>query len=308
MNLLRSGRHDIQVKRVLLPAFLICVLLLILSGCDQTFEPIQNSDSAAFSIYGYLDATADTQWVRVAPVREQVETPQMIPDMEVTLQHVESGNEVIMKDSLFSLAGGFNAVNVYSSEMDIEPDQSYLIKAERPDGATSRVTVNIPSDYPTPVLITAGAYDESGDLFVKGAERIADVISIWEIDGLTYYVPNRAFVREYGPQEYDYSVGISRRHAMSSIFGEDAPPPYAVDILERRDVRRQIFIASGGPDWMESIIDLEDQIYALPQVVSNVENGVGYVIGIVSKTIPFKTCYDENGQVTACPVEEPFWR
>ncbi|MDX1640448.1 MAG: hypothetical protein R3220_02035 [Balneolaceae bacterium] len=266
------------------------------------------SKTSAFSMYGYLDVSADTQWVRITPVREQVATPDEIPEMEVTLLHVESGNEVIMKDSLFNIVGGFNAVNVYSSEMDIEPEQTYIIKTERPDGATSQVTVSIPPDYPTPVLTTGGAYDDRGDLFLKGVERVADVTSIWEIDGLTYYVPNRSFVREYSPPGYDYFVGISSRHAMSWIFGEDAPPPYAVDILQQRQVRRQIFIASGGPEWLESIANFEDQIYGLPQEVSNVENGVGYVIGIVSKTIPFKTCHGENGELTACPVEKPFWR
>lgn len=310
MNLLRSKRRELQEEIVFSPVFFLGILLLILSGCDQSFKPVQLSDTVVFSMYGYLDATADTQWVRIAPVRQTVNTPAVIPEMTVILEHVETGDQVVMKDSLFHLVDEFNVVNVYSSELDIQPDQTYRISAERPDGASSRVTVKIPPDYPTPVLYGEGFYEESGNLYMKGLENVSDVIAIWQIEGEVHNVPYRSFVRPYDQAEFgfefDYSVDIGNRDAMRYIFGEEAPPPYATCLIGREYVdKRQIFIASGGPEWMDGIEGLEDQVYALPQVLSNVENGVGYVIGIVSKTIPFKTCYNEQGEVIACSLEKP---
>ncbi|MEX2344870.1 MAG: hypothetical protein WD604_04600 [Balneolaceae bacterium] len=310
MKFVRSMNRELSKKNVLSPAFFLGFLLLILSGCDETFEPVQNSDTVAFSMYGYLDATADTQWVRVAPLRQTANTPAVIPEMTVTLEHVETGDKVVMKDSLFHLVGDYYAVNVFSDEFDIVPDQTYKIRAERLDGASSQVTVKVPPDYPTPVFIGEGFYEESGNLYLKGLENISDVIAIWQIEGEVHSVPYRSNIREYTEAEfefeYDYYVGLSNRKVMRYIFGEKAPPPYATCLIGQGYVdKRQIFIALGGPDWIDGTEDLEDQMYALPQVLSNVENGVGYVIGIVSKTIPFKTCYDEQGEAIACPLEKP---
>lgn len=310
MNLLRSKRHEIQEKSVLGPAFLVFVLLLILSACDQTFDPIKKNDNSVFSMFGYLDATADTQWVRITPLRRTSITPEIVPDMTVTLEHVETGNSVVMKDSLFKLAGDYNVINVYSGELEVRPEQTYRIRAERPDGASSQVTVEIPPDYPTPVLFGEGFHEETGLLYLKDLENISDVTAIWQIEGEVHYVPYRSDVEPYNESKFntvfEQVVRLGNRDAMRYIFGKTAPPPYATCLIGSGYVdKRQVFVASGGPDWIEGLADLEDQVYALPQVFSNVENGAGYVIGIVSKTIPFKTCYDEQGDVIACPLEKP---
>jgi hypothetical protein len=75
---------------------------------------------------------------------------------------------------------------------------------------------------------------------------------------------------------------------------------------------RQIFVASGGPEWNGEIPSLNDLEYATLQDVSNVDGGVGYVVGILSKTIPFRGCFEEDqelnipGENIACPTEQPF--
>jgi hypothetical protein len=56
-------------------------------------------------------------------------------------------------------------------------------------------------------------------------------------------------------------------------------------------ISRDIFVASGGPEWNEEIIILDDVLYALPEGISNVENGLGYMFGMVSKTIPYESCF-----------------
>jgi hypothetical protein len=53
---------------------------------------------------------------------------------------------------------------------------------------------------------------------------------------------------------------------------------------------RKIFVASAGPEWDEEITSLDQLEYSLPLIHSNVENGVGYMIGIVSKTVDLTDC------------------
>lgn len=305
----RTPNIRLRLKYFLCLPFAVLLLFclsLLFTACDETFEPIGGSETSAFSMYGYLDASADTQWVRVAPLRNQVDPPDQIPEMRVTLKHLESGEEVVMKDSLFALDESVPGTNVYTSELDIQPEQKYQLKAERPDGVSSHVTVTIPPDFPTPFLITGGFDERYGNVFLRGIDRVADVQTLWRLDGKNYRIPYRVRVRDYSPPGYDYKIDLHGDYAVSFIFDE-APPPYSSDILEGGNVQRQVFVVSGGPEWMEGIVNLEDQIYALPQVVSNVENGVGYVIGTVSKTIPFKTCYNEDGDATACPPEKPMF-
>lgn len=71
---------------------------------------------------------------------------------------------------------------------------------------------------------------------------------------------------------------------------------------------RQIFVAAAGPEWDENITGLDDLEYALPDIASNVESGVGYLIGIASKSIPYKNCYDVEGDVISCPAEQPIFK
>lgn len=300
--------QKINGKRVFcgLLLFFYCCCLLLLTGCDEPFQPLQENGLAPFSIYGYLDASADTQWLRVTPLREQLDTPAEIPDMHVTLTDLESGNSDVMNDSLFRLIQGFNALNMWSA-MDIEPGRTYCVRAERPDEAFSQVTVTIPEDFPTPVLRTIGLHKSSGDLFLKDLERVADVQTIWRIEGDIFAIPYRFRVRNYDPAGYDYIVNLSALYDVKQMF-VDAPPPWPQDILQRDDVQRQVFIASAGPEWIEDIASLDDLVYALPEELSNVENGIGYVVGIVSKTIPFESCFDEQGEITGCPMEKPFFR
>lgn len=38
-------------------------------------------------------------------------------------------------------------------------------------------------------------------------------------------------------------------------------------------------------------LDHEGESFMLPGLSSNVENGLGYLVGIVSKTIPWMSCF-----------------
>lgn len=293
------NNHSLNKKKAPLftqPFIILFLFLLIQSACNKPFQAIGDDDNFTFSIYGYLDASADTQWVRVEPARKQIESSDELPEMHVTLTHLESRTTVVMKDSLILSPDGRHSPVVWTS-MDIEPEQSYLLKAERPDGAKSHVTVIIPPDFPTPVLM-ANENSVSGDLLIEGVERIADVQSIWKNYGRVHY---RRFVRRSDDRGYTYIVSFRIGRDLGILF--DDPPPG----LSLVGSPRQIFVASGGPEWNEEIPAMNDLIYNLPASFSNVEGGIGYVIGIVSKTIPFKGCFNYERENIACPLEKPFF-
>jgi hypothetical protein len=72
-------------------------------------------------------------------------------------------------------------------------------------------------------------------------------------------------------------------------------------------LRRQIFVAVAGPEWNEEIPDMSDLVYAQMEGISNVENGLGYMVGVYSKIIPYHTCKTEDeSNIKPCEVEKPF--
>lgn len=293
--------------------FLSCFIFAV--GCNQTFEPLQENDKYFFTIYGYLDASADTQWVRIVPPRKQLDAPPEVPEMLVTLENTETGETVIMKDSLFSSGSGFNYINFYTS-MDVEPQQTYRVQAEHPDGRASQTTVSTPGEFPTPMFFKdkfAFVDRHIHQIIITGVakENLIDVQTWWfarregeEIRKFTFSYRNRvekidtyggAYVADVVFEEEEEAV--LKEFNVPSFFGSD------VELLDQ-----QIYVAIAGPEWNEEIPSFDDLVYSQPGILSNIENGLGYMVGIYSKVIPYKTCHTANrSQVIPCEVEKPYW-
>lgn len=272
--------------------YLLLSLCFILTNCEQSFNPIKQNDTVPLSLYGYLDASADTQWVRITPIRNQIDQTLEKPEMDVALEHLSSGKKVLLNDSLFQFRQGFNAINTWT-ELDIEPDETYQIVASRPDGATSRVTVEVPGEFPQPIIanLIPGC---TGLLRIEGVPRLVDVQSKWTMrifflnqENEIVLTENRTAVISYidGARRVAdgaYEVFIDTSQELSDILSglEDVSYGIVVD-------SRELFVARGGPGWTDEIRNLDDIEYALPDGVSNVENGLGYMFGILSRSISY---------------------
>lgn len=264
-------------------------LLTIIVSCDDSFVPLEDKSETPFSMYGYLDASADTQWVRVIPLREQLNAPAEIPEMDVSIENVDTGEIIEMNDSLFQFRQEFNVVNSWALA-DIQPEQTYRVIGTLPSGLTSQVTISTPEDFPTPNTddFQGGC---SGSLRMSGIERLADVKSVWKVrfyfsgivDERVISIPYRRQVLDL--REGDYSVYINYTKELSVIADQTLSTPDSTNVISRK-----IFVASAGPEWEEEITSLDQLEYSLPLINSNVENGVGYMIGIVSKSVDLTDC------------------
>lgn len=294
---------------------LLLVSLILLTSCNQSFEPLKENNTYYFSIYGYLDVSADTQWVRVSPARQQLNAPPEVPEMQVTLEHLETGKTVIMKDSLFDVGSGFNYINFYTS-LDIEPGQTYRMKAEHSDGKSSHATLSTPEDFPTPLLFK-DTFGFGGrriyQIIMRGADNIADVQTWWFVriksdDG----VVEKKFTFTYADR-LQWVTAYNGAYIAEFVYEEEVQaimnsplirisPNAEVEILHR-----QVYVANGGPEWDDNISDINDIEYFLDGTASNVENGLGYMVGVFSKVIPYDTCRGNSGWLIACEEEKPFW-
>lgn len=289
-------------KKILEIHILFFSLFLLFFSCDQTFEPLQENDEYYFSMYGYLDASADTQWVRVGIPRESINE---LPDpfmIKVTLENVETGQSVIMHDSLFASETLLN----YWTTMPIENEETYRIKAEREDGKSSQVSVTIPQEFLTPLVIREdlGGYSIYID---DSVEHIADIQTKW------YVILNPDSEKLERTYTFSYRNSVEHTTAFGGSYfalakGESRYIWESTGRADRDVVHRQFFVAVAGPEWDESISDLNDLEYFLDGAASNVENGLGYVVGITSKWVPYETCLTPDESTYApCPEEDPFW-
>ncbi len=273
-----------------LTGVLLFSLIVIIPGCNQSFDPFQENDKYLFSMFGYLDASADTQWVRVMPVRNTIFLKPEPIDVVVTLEHlIDGGETVVLKDSLFFYGSSAYAWNFWTT-MNLEPTQTYQLKAERSDGLSSSAIVTLPNDFPQPYIET----DPDRRLeyvYISGIENLADIHSNHRIRGkesvinflYTFSHKQDTIAVSLQRDEYVVQINPSKATAFMEEYYEEEP----FDVL-----KREIFIANAGPNW-PYYPNIDEEIIALPDGISNIENGVGYVAGIVSKTLSWEiACFD----------------
>ena len=287
--------------------FLLMCALLLLTGCDQTFEPLQENEEYHFSMYGYLDVSADTQWVRVGPARRGLND---IPDptgIEVTLENIQTGESIVMNDSLFNTGGYLNYWTTYT----IQNEKTYQLTVKR-DGSASRVIITTPKEWRTPMVLKESTFPPFGYyIFIDDAlEFIADLQVLWYVTLHSGNESERKVYRFNLRNSIEYTDLYGGTHvAYSTIEEQRNYIEKNSGINEITVERQQIFVAAAGPEWINNISSINNIEYFLNLTASNVENGLGYVVGIDSKRIPLKSCYNsDRSDIRPCPEEEPLWK
>lgn len=291
-----------------LPSYLLLICFAFFYSCDQSFEPLMPNDQFFFSMFGYLDASADTQWVHITPVRGQINNTTDGKDIHVIIKNNETKHEIVMNDSLFSRGQDF--LNYWTAE-PLEYDQTYTIIAELATGEKSEVTVITPVEMPDPIfaIFTSPGSPSDYVVLVEDDVNLVDIQTKWYVRLIsgdlntirTFSFPYRNSITNSDYQGY-YSVEVDPEEELKQIEREVLLPPDAVIEV----VYRQIFVASSAMEWNKDIQSLDDITYALPQTLRNVDQGIGYVIGIDGKYIPYEGCKDENGYFISCGAEKPF--
>ncbi len=258
-----------------------------MAGCDDAFDPYDRNGIGPFSVFGYLDTHAETQWIRVMPIRNQL-IPDPAPiDAVVTLEDLGTGRVLTLRDSVFAFTDrGRNAVlyahNFWTTET-IEAGTVYRLTAMRSDGAATTAVVETPPESELTLRFLdhprAPGVRESARVFVRGEHLLyAEVIYTvrdTKIDRGGSPVPVRQ-ISPLTPAPGTWEFAISR------------------DSLHRpglEDVRRlEARVAVSASDWpFEPGLSAAE--VAVPGAIpTNVENGVGALLGVATWTIPLPNC------------------
>lgn len=258
---------------------LILVLgaLLVSSGltaCDTSVQVVEPLEDFTYSLNGYLDLRADTQWIRVEELNDGVPygSPDSI-DATVSLTDLDAGTSTELRDSLLTFSSG-PSYHTFWTTRDITPETRYQLDVIRGDTIRSQVITTTPNDQISGELnATSGLtffLDVDNVEVLAGASFELDVAN--ECFGGTNTVTIDALtnVRNTGDGRYRIPISFGRAiDELSDCFALESPE---VDVI----------VTEGGPDWpgLDSTRTVPRAESIAPQGFTNVDGGEGYVGGV----------------------------
>lgn len=121
------------------------VLLLTFAGCDNAVDPfVEESQSGRFAVYGYLDASADTQFVRISPLIESA--GYVYGDSlgaDVILTNLTTGTRTRMRGTSVSIGDGRRAY-VFHATSAVSVGSAFRLDVFYPGRDTTTVVTQVP--------------------------------------------------------------------------------------------------------------------------------------------------------------------
>ncbi|MDE2731176.1 MAG: hypothetical protein OXM02_00060 [Bacteroidota bacterium] len=265
--------------RYLLTAVLV---LGLFAACEDSVSPILESDRQ-FTIFGALDMDLDTQYVRVIPIRPQLESTS--DSLNVTVRTIESetGHVQLWRDSVHVFDTGLIG-HIFHAPMRIRAGFTYRLEvtpiggdvvtsAETTVPAAPGVTVfpeTVELVFTTRLLARQRVVWEGLEQAPFDLEQWYRFVSLSDYsyrDILLSYDPvNRAVQDEPGQWEVDMDLVRDRDSlATKTEIGPSAP---LAGLGLRITLLDSDFIPPGE--------DFDRDVLAQPGTLSNVENGFGF--------------------------------
>ena len=119
----------------------LALLVLFLTGCDNPFDPFVEKERF-FVVSGFLDAAADTQFVRLSALRTQIAVDTTLNIAVESRQHT-SGETTPWTDSLVQLADG-SLGRLFYSVFSPKAAATYSLTAKAHGVRTRTVTTTLP--------------------------------------------------------------------------------------------------------------------------------------------------------------------
>ncbi len=280
------GSRPGRCRRVL---FRISSLLLLttaglIGGCDSSVNPIIGSD-LPFTIWGFMNSEADTQYVRVFPISGELITERGEEiDARVFSTNMTTGErrqwsyETVHFDSL-------SIGHVFLSPFRAEHEHRYRLEVIRSDGEMSSVQVTVPSrvdfeidmdgTFVYPVRIT-------GDIPNLVAPRVKyEAINIPPAGGRVFppvvhsvVVPYDGVARPIdGGWRLDINMVLDTAAVYTEFRGACLINSYNPDVWLRS---MEFTAVVGDSTWAPPGGVFDPDILAVPGMMSNVENGYGF--------------------------------
>ncbi len=304
--------------------FAFLALAALVAGCDQSIQPLIGEDRP-YTLWGFLDANADTQRVRVFTIEERLGTDRSGPiDAVVTSTDLATsevtrwtGEEVTFIDS--------STGHVFYAAFRAEFEHSYRLDVRRSDGATSSASVTIPP--PVSVELVDARNRIVVPVFIHGRPpNLVDVSVLYDAVTLPPANPWPPGTPASPGHELAVSVpysGLEEPTDDGWYFEVDLRADFAVvqdtytlnclspDHIGLRRIRFRFLAADD--QWAPPGDSFDPNLLIEPGTFSNVENGFGFFGGgytvseswvpteVVQRSVGFRT----SGPCPLMPLDTP---
>lgn len=262
-------------------------------------DPIAETP-AVFSMFGVLNASADTQWVRVTSIRQSVVNEPAPIDATVTLHHLESGRIVELNDSLFEYAGEdpdviapLYAHNFWTTE-PILPGGTYTIRASREDGSFSAATVRVPTTVRRVVVAIGPEPRSAQDNLRIETDGYVAVLQVLHNEART--IERQGLDRLTRTREGVSRVNVNR--GFLPVDPEFDRPGLRICTQDRICAIRMVVSAEPWP--FNELAP--DEVAAHSEGISNVDGGTGFIGAVITHTIPYESCTLLPSSPSACEL------
>lgn len=265
-----------------------CLLVVMLVGCEETVNPIVGEERP-FTIWGFMDASADTQKVRVFTIEERLGLDRAGPiDARVTSWDLDTGErrewnhrEVVYDDGAVG--------HVFWSAFRAQHEHSYRLEIERSDGNTTSAEVTVPTAGVTVEIDTESNRSVIPAKVIGTPPRLIKLEV--EYDAVTVTPANPWPPGSARPASIRYPVSIpydTRAEKFRDGWEMEIDMPLDFTIVQEEfatnclpkdliSLRRMDFrFLVANEDWDPPGGEFDPDVLAEPGVFSNVENGFGF--------------------------------
>ena len=304
--------------RLVAGLFTAILVALPLASCEQAIDPIIGEDRP-FTLWGYFDANADTQKVRVFTIEQRLGTDRSGPidavvtstDLTTGETHTWTDTEVAFNDSVTG--------HVFWVAFRPKYEHTYRLEARRSDGATSSVEVTIPPNIDVELVdpterVTIPVFIHGKPPNLVGVQVVYDAITMPPANP---WPPGTApppavrlpvsvsYTDEVEPTADGWKLEIKMRNDFSVVQDEFERNCLRSDLIALRRIDFRFLAADA--DWSPPMGSFDPNLLIEPGTFSNVDNGFGFYGGgyvSSSRWISKDNVLQSVGYVTSgpCPL------
>ncbi len=283
--------HAPRLYLFLLTSILLSLVFFV--GCNEDLL-LRDDFPEPFTLYGVLTPDLDTQYVRIYPIDELPRLDQEVPEgIHFTSIDLNTGEEIVWRDTIDTASNGQQDL-VFKALFKPEYGHTYRVQAMRvSDGASSYADVRIPPQVTirTEEVILPAPNEAILRFIVEG-----ESIRVLKPD-ITYTVfiydernrtagPTRAYLlphhREEVPIENGWEIPINvwvDRLFVQNFYNVEVGTAEGIKPFRWVLTEVRIDLIVGDAQWDPPFGLFNPNLLSHPEVLQNVENGLGFVGG-----------------------------
>ncbi|MDZ7773387.1 MAG: hypothetical protein U5K31_11710 [Balneolaceae bacterium] len=229
---------------------MLLISLFAMTGCEDSLDPYEEQPGF-YAIYGALDLKSELNYIRVKDLDDPLTSDSTRNlDVTVTLENLDTGAKEMLTDSVVKFENVYT--HNFRTDMQIQPGDTYRIRAEGPGGEASTASTT------TPEFAELSVSPELPDCATEATITMEPVTSPFNVSvsiGLEYFddmywTPG---LPDDGPNDGQVQLQFNLKDLINRAFqGMDIDAPWCHELSDNRFFLRYTHFSNEFTDRVES--------------------------------------------------------